>query len=89
MINDVMLLEEMIHNKPGENADRIRSFGLALLYAEYLDKNNLYISRRRWNTQPQDWEIKKRTTKHTGLINKKFNKQRRSFMDLGMMLNLR
>lgn len=79
MINDTMLLEEMIHNKPGANADRIRSFGLALLYAEYLDKNNLYISRRRWNTQPQDGVTKAKTTKHTGLINKKFNKRRRGF----------
>lgn len=79
MINDVMLLEEMIHNKPGANADRIRSFGLALLYAEYLDKNNLYISRRRWNTQPQDGVKRKRVTKHTGLINKKFNIRRRGF----------
>lgn len=79
MINDIMLLEEMIHNKPGANADRIRSFGLALLYAEYLDKNNLYISRRRWNTQPQDGVTKAKTTKHTGLINKKFNKRKRGF----------
>lgn len=79
MINDIMLLEEMINNKPGANADRIRSFGLSLLYAEYLDKNNLYISRRRWGNNTEPTENKKKVTKHSGLISKKFTKKRRPF----------
>ena len=44
MINDIMLLTEMERYKPKRNADRIRTFGLCLLYAEYLDKNHMYMS---------------------------------------------
>lgn len=42
-INDPMLLEEMIRNKPGVNADRIRSAALAYAYADFLDKYNIHI----------------------------------------------
>ena len=41
-IRHPMLLEEMIQYKKENNADRLRSFGLALIYAEFLDKQHMY-----------------------------------------------
>lgn len=36
-IPDIGILDEMINYKKGDNFDRLRSFGSALMYAEYLD----------------------------------------------------
>lgn len=76
-INDTMLLEEMIRNKPGINADRIRSFGLALLYAEYLDKNNLYISRKRRYNRDEDNLSKPKPKMNKGFSNTIFKGMRK------------
>lgn len=65
-INDTMLLEEMINNKPDSNADRLRSFGLSLIYAEYLDKENMYISKRRYRERGDD-EPRKQVKMNRGL----------------------
>ena len=43
-INHPMLLEELYKYKKGNNADRIRSFGLALTLAQYYDKTYQYMT---------------------------------------------
>lgn len=70
-ISHIMLLEEMINYKEGANADRLRSFGMALIYAEYLDKNHMFISRRKFNTQEDD------TPKKKVVMNRGFTKAKR------------
>lgn len=45
-INHPMLLEELYKYKKGKNADRIRSFGLALKLARYYDKTYAYMKNR-------------------------------------------
>lgn len=77
-INDIMLLEEMINNKPEANADRIRSFGLALVYAEYLDKNNLWIQRRR-KTEQNPNQLSQKTYKVNSLTSRKYRGMKRGF----------
>jgi len=46
LINHPMLLEEMYRYKPKQNADRLRSAGLALILAEYYDRTYAYMKRR-------------------------------------------
>lgn len=65
-IPDIMLLEEMIQDKKGRNADRIRSFGLALIYCEFLDKNNMYIPRYRRDNRPQEVRNKPKVRMNRG-----------------------
>lgn len=60
----------MINYKESANADRLRSFGMALIYAEYLDKNHMYISRRKYEQQ-QDEKPKKRVVMNKGLTRNK------------------
>lgn len=50
-INAEMLLEELYRYKKGKNADRIRSFGLALTLATYYDRTYQYIKNRK---KPRD-----------------------------------
>lgn len=77
LISDIMLLEEMINHQKGKNADRIRSFGLALIYAEYLDKNNLYISKGNKFSNRELPEDYKPLKMNTGITNKKYKNIRR------------
>lgn len=46
-INHPMLLEEFYKYKEGKNADRIRSFGLALTLVEYYDKTYQFMKHRK------------------------------------------
>lgn len=46
-INHPMLLEELYKYKKDNNADRLRSFGLALTLAQYYDKTYQYLKTRR------------------------------------------
>lgn len=59
-INHPMLLEEFYKYKKGQNADRIRSAGLALTLAQYYDKTYQYMKKRRRVIQ-QDETKKKKT----------------------------
>ena len=52
-INHPMLLEELYKYKKGKNADRIRSFGLALKLARYYDKTYAYM-KNRYNYKKED-----------------------------------
>ena len=56
-INHPMLLEELYKYKKGKNADRIRSFGLALKLARYYDKTYAYMKGRS-NVRKEDDSIK-------------------------------
>ena len=47
LINHPMLLEELYMYKKDQNADRIRSFGLALTLAQYYDKTYQYLQKKR------------------------------------------
>ena len=58
-INHPMLLYEFYKYKKGQNADRIRSFGLALTLAQYYDKTNQYIKGRKRQTKDEIEDIKK------------------------------
>ena len=62
-INHPMLLYEFYKNKKGKNADRIRSFGLALTLAQYYDKTNQYIKGRKKQTRDEIEDIKKNKIK--------------------------
>ena len=62
-INHPMLLEEFYKYKKGQNADRIRSAGLALTLAQYYDKTYQYMKKRR--RAPQDEDTKKKKTWNT------------------------
>ncbi|MDR1019013.1 MAG: hypothetical protein LBM02_09985 [Lachnospiraceae bacterium] len=54
-INHPMLLEEFYKYKKGQNADRIRSFGLALKLARYYDKTYSYMKKRQKDTNEEDY----------------------------------
>lgn len=57
-----MLLEEMIQYKKDNNADRLRSFGLSLIYAEYLDKSYIYPKKiKRFDETPEVQKVKKKS----------------------------
>ena len=58
-INHPMLLYEFYKYKKGQNADRIRSFGLALTLAQYYDKTNQYIKGRKKQIRDEIEDIKK------------------------------
>ena len=62
-INHPMLLYEFYKYKKGKNADRIRSFGLALTLAQYYDKTNQYIKGRKKQTRDEIEDIKKNKIK--------------------------
>lgn len=62
-INHPMLLYEFYKYKKGKNADRIRSFGLALALAQYYDKTNQYIKGRKKQTKDEIEDIKKNKIK--------------------------
>lgn len=62
-INHPMLLYEFYKHKKGQNADRIRSFGLALTLAQYYDKTNQYIKGRKKQTRDEIEDIKKNKIK--------------------------
>ena len=62
-INHPMLLYEFYKYKKGKNADRIRSFGLALALAQYYDKTNQYIKGRKKQTRDEIEDIKKNKIK--------------------------
>lgn len=54
LINHPMLLEELYKYKVGQNADRLRSFGLALTLAQYYDKTYQYMVRINHREQNND-----------------------------------
>ena len=58
-INHPMLLYEFYKHKKGKNADRIRSFGLALTLAQYYDKTNQYIKGRKKQIRDEIEDVKK------------------------------
>lgn len=62
-INHPLLLEEFYKYKKGQNADRIRSFGLALKLAQYYDKTHAYMKSRKkhFNEEETSFKKKKRT----------------------------
>lgn len=62
-INHPMLLEEMFKYKKDLNADRLRSFGLALKLARYYDKTNSYMKfrKKQFNEEETSFKKKKRT----------------------------
>ena len=61
-IKHPMLLEEMIQYKKDNNADRLRSFGLSLIYAEYLDKSYIYPKKiKRFDETPEVQKVKKKS----------------------------
>ena len=62
-INHPMLLYEFYKYKKGKNADRIRSFGLALTLAQYYDKTNQYIKGRKKQIEHDIDTIKKNNVK--------------------------
>ena len=62
-INHPMLLYEFYKHKKGKNADRIRSFGLALTLAQYYDKTNQYIKGRKKQIEHDIDTIKKNNVK--------------------------
>lgn len=53
-INHPMLLEELYKYKKGKNADRLRSFSLALTLARYYDNSYQYMKTRRRQTEDSD-----------------------------------
>ena len=57
-INHPMLLEEFYKYKKGQNADRIRSFGLALKLAKYYDKTYGYMKGRKPEGRDGETEYK-------------------------------
>ncbi len=63
IINHPMLLYEFYKYKKGKNADRIRSFGLALTLAQYYDKTNQYIKGRKKQIGDAIEDIKKNKIK--------------------------
>lgn len=60
LINHSMLLEELYKYKKGKNADRIRSFGLALTLAQYYDKTYQYIKGRNSRFKSDDQSYKRK-----------------------------
>ena len=62
-INHPLLLEEIYKYKKDRNADRLRSFGLALKLAKYYDNTNQYMKSRkkRFNEEEMSFKKKKKT----------------------------
>lgn len=60
LINHYMLLEEMIRYKPSQNADRLRSAGLALMLARYYDRTYNYMKRRKQTLLPNHEDPRKK-----------------------------
>jgi len=58
-IDDVDLLKEMLHYKPGVNVDRITGFSHALVYAQELDKDRIQPSKPKKKKLTQE-ELRKR-----------------------------
>lgn len=71
IMNHPMLLEELYKYKTGNNADRLRSFSLALTLAQYYDRTYQYMKMRRKNSNSEE-DMNK---------NKKTQKQSRGLMD--------
>ena len=65
LINDTMLLEELYKYKNGNNADRIRSFSLALTLAQYYDRTYQYMKMRRKFVNEEDINKKKKVQKQS------------------------
>lgn len=65
LINDTMLLEELYKYKNGNNADRIRSFSLALTLAQYYDRTYQYMKMRRKTISEEDMGKKKKVQKQS------------------------
>lgn len=60
IMNHPMLLQEMYKYKNKQNADRIRSFSLALTLAQYYDRTYKYMKyRRRTEKHDEDYQRKK------------------------------
>ena len=76
-INHPMLLEELYRYKKDQNADRIRSFGLALTLAQYYDKTYQYLdSRKRFNSdESENRREKRKGITRNGLTNNSRLKQ--------------
>ena len=70
-INAEMLLEELYRYKKGKNADRIRSFGLALTLASYYDRTYQYIKNRKKTTTENKKNKQDRYKTHKGLTSTK------------------
>lgn len=66
-INHPMLINEMLRAKKGLNADRIRSFGLALKLARYYDKTYQYLGKHR-KSLSSDTKVKKKSANYRGLV---------------------
>ena len=64
-INHPMLLEELYKYKKDKNADRIRSFGLALKLARYYDKTNAYMKHRIQYTDEEQEYTRRKNLKKT------------------------
>ena len=63
-IKDIMLLEEIIAYKKGQNHDRILAFGYALAWAQYLDDINVLPKRNKSNTDDFEKERKRLLNKY-------------------------
>ena len=70
-INAEMLLEELYRYKKGKNADRIRSFGLALTLASYYDRTYQYIKNRKKTTTENKKNKQDRYKTYKGLTSTK------------------
>jgi hypothetical protein len=70
-INHPMLLEEMYKYKKDNNADRIRSAGLALTLAQYYDKTYQYMKKRKSKDENQETVTKRKSNGTRGLTDTK------------------
>lgn len=61
LINHPMLLEELFKYKKDNNADRIRSFGLALTLVQYYDKTYQYMKRAKYEKTEESKKTKKKS----------------------------
>lgn len=59
-IKDLMLLEEIINYKKGQNHDRILAFGYALAWAQYLDDTHQSPRKTQSNALEYEAEVKRR-----------------------------
>lgn len=59
-INHPMLLEELYKYKKGQNADRLRSFSLALTLARYYDNSYQYMKARKKRREDEEYGYKKK-----------------------------
>ena len=65
IMNHPMLLEELYKYKTGNNADRLRSFSLALTLAQYYDRTYQYMKMRRKTISEEDMGKKKKVQKQS------------------------